>query len=462
VSLRGFRIELGEVEATLCLHPSVNEAVVVAREDRPGDQRLVAYVVAAAAESVAATGVLRAFLQEKLPDYMIPSAFVSMDALPLTANRKVDRRALPAPEKVGQELSENFIAPRNEVELRLTKIWESVLDTRPIGVTNNFFDLGGHSMLALRLFAQIQKIFKKELPIVTLFKAPTIEKLANILAQKQCSYPSSSLVAIQPAGSNRPFFCIHGCGGDILNYYDLAHHLPPEQPFYALRAQGLDAGQAPHTRVEEMVEYYIKEIQTIQPEGPYFLGAGGGGGKIAFEMAQQFMARGQKVAFLALIDTAPPRMNSSDLNPIRYRKSPSWFLRHLVYHVKHRQLSQALKRNFFNRVLKRWRMFHRYIPSQIRRIQRVRDTQMRALWNYKPEVYPGRITYFLREEFSNNPPARIGSWDELADGGLDVRIVPGDRNFGGHGNIFRKPHVRVLAEQLRVCLDKAQAESQEL
>ena len=186
-------------------------------------------------------------------------------------------------------------------------------------------------------------------------------------------------MAIEPGGSNRPFFCIHACGGDILHYYDLAHHLMPEQPIYALRAQGLDNGQALHTMIEEMAEYYIKEIQTIQPEGPYFIGSSGGGGKIAFEMAQQLTAQGQKVALLALIDSALRRLNSSGLNPIRRRKSASWFFSHLVHYIKHRKLSQAVKLNFFNHVLKRWRVFHRFIPSHIRRLQRVRDAQIRAL-----------------------------------------------------------------------------------
>ena len=207
-----------------------------------------------------------------------------------------------------------------------------------------------------------------------------------------------------------------------------------------------------------MAEYYLKEIDTIQPKGPYFLGGGGGGGKIAFEMAQQLTAQGQKVALLALIDSVPPRLNSTGLNPVRYQKSSSWYFRHLVYHIKHRQLSQAVKRNVFNRVLKRWRIFHRYIPSQVHRLQRVRDAQIRAILDYEPEVYPGRMTYFLREEFSNNPQIRTGAWGELAGGGLDIRIIPGDRNMGDHGNIFRKPHVRVLAQQLKACLDKAQAE----
>jgi acyl-coenzyme A synthetase/AMP-(fatty) acid ligase/acyl carrier protein len=178
VKLRGVRIELGEVEATLCLHPSVSEAVVVAREDRPGDMRLVAYVVAAA-ESVPSTGVLRAFLQEKLPDYMIPSAFVFLDALPLTANRKVDRRALPAPDLERSRLETKFVAPRTQVEKVLGKIWSEVLGLEGVGVHDNFFELGGHSLLATRVVSRIRQEFHVDLKLMDFFKMPTIAELTK-------------------------------------------------------------------------------------------------------------------------------------------------------------------------------------------------------------------------------------------------------------------------------------------
>jgi amino acid adenylation domain-containing protein len=181
VKIRGFRIELGEVEATLCLHPSVSEAVVVAREDRPGDKRLVAYVVTAAAESVPSTGVLRAFLQEKLPDYMIPSAFVSMDALPLTANRKVDRRALPAPDGTRLELKEAFVMPRTPVEEIIAGIWSDLLDVIQVGIYDNFFDLGGHSLMATRLISRLREALQLELPLRSLFEAPTVIGLTELI-----------------------------------------------------------------------------------------------------------------------------------------------------------------------------------------------------------------------------------------------------------------------------------------
>jgi amino acid adenylation domain-containing protein/non-ribosomal peptide synthase protein (TIGR01720 family) len=181
VKIRGFRIELGEVEATLCLHPYVSEAVVVAREDRPGDKRLVAYVVATAVMIAPSTGVLRAFLQEKLPDYMIPSAFVPMDAIPLTAIGKVDRRALPAPDVVRPDLQEAFVAPRSPSEELVAGIWSKVLGVERIGVYDSFFELGGHSLLVVQIVSRIREVFEVELPLRSLFETPTIAGLTELI-----------------------------------------------------------------------------------------------------------------------------------------------------------------------------------------------------------------------------------------------------------------------------------------
>jgi acyl carrier protein len=305
VKIRGFRIELGEIEALLGQHPSVREAVVVAREDAPSEKRLVAYVVGHE-EQPTSVGELRSFLKEKLPGYMMPSAFVLLDELPLTPSGKVDRRALPAPEQTRTEQNGAFVAPRDELELRLAEMWEKVLGVQPVGVTDNFFDLGGHSLLAVRLFAQIEKVFGKNLPLATLFQAPTVEQLTPIVREQDSSASWSSLVAVQPEGSKPPFFGVHGALANVLMFRGLAHHLGPDQPVYGLQAQGLDGKHEPHTRVEEMAAHYIAEIRTVQSEGPYYLGGVSFGGLVAFEMAQQLHARGERVALLALFNTDFP------------------------------------------------------------------------------------------------------------------------------------------------------------
>ncbi|HEX2524309.1 MAG TPA: amino acid adenylation domain-containing protein, partial [Terriglobia bacterium] len=301
VKIRGFRIELGEIEAALFQYPAVREAVVVARDDTPEEKRLVAYLVTEQ-ELRPTANDLRSFLKKKLPEYMIPAIFVLLDALPLMPSGKVDRRSLPAPDRARPESENAFVAPRDDLELQLTHIWEDVLGVRPIGVRDNFFELGGHSLLAARLLASIENRLGKKLPLATVFQGATVEHLAAILRQDAKPAPRSSLVAIQPAGSKRPLFLVHPAGGHVFPYVHLARYLGPDQPCYGLQARGLEEGEEPHTRIEDMAADYIKALRTVQPIGPYLLGGWSMGGLVAFEMAQQLHAQGEGVDLLALLD----------------------------------------------------------------------------------------------------------------------------------------------------------------
>ena len=248
---------------------------------------------------------LRTFLKQKLPDYMIPTAFVAVEKLPLTSNGKIDRKALSVP---GQFLAESGLArtivpPRTPLEFGLVRIWEQILGIKIESVRDSFFDLGGHSLLAVRMFAQIEKNFKVRLPLATLYDAPAIEDIARILQTEVVSSGWQSLVPIQPSGSRPPFFCFHGGGGNVLIYRKLSQYLGSDQPFYGLQSQGLD-GSSPLLRtIEEMAALYVKEIRSVQPHGPYFLGGYCLGGSIAYEAAQQLHAAGEEVALLALFDT---------------------------------------------------------------------------------------------------------------------------------------------------------------
>ena len=450
VKIRGYRIETAEVEAALLELDTINRAIVVAREERPGHKRLVAYLIPSKQPAPTVTA-LRSALAKTLPDYMIPSAFVMMDEMPFTATSKVDRMALPEPDTTRPELDVDFIAPRDEMESRLAGIWEEILDIDSIGVRDNFFDLGGHSLLAVQVFDRIKKSFGRKLPLVALLHAPTIEQLAHVLRQKEWSPPVSSLVTLQSHGSKRPLFCVHACNGEVLFYTDLARHLGQDRPFYGLRAQGLEGKQPPHNRIEDMAAHYVREIQTVQPEGPYFLGGGGVGGMIAFEMAQQLLAQNQKIGLLILMDTAPPRPVSSIPVSTGSRKSLGHYVSRSFYYLWNRQLIFVLKSVIQKHRRKIKRMLKPY------NIRRVRDALDMAPWSYVPEVYPGRITYFLsekRERTLGGPEAAIGSWYELAAGGLDEFHVPGD-----HLGMLKEPHVRIVAEHLNACLDEAQMDA---
>ncbi len=306
VKIRGFRIELGEIEAALRQHHAVRETVVLARENAPGEKQLVAYLVAQR-ESQPTAGELRGFLKEKLPDYMMPAVFVPLDALPLMPNGKVDRGALPEPGRTGSEPGRAFVAPRNALELQLTSLWEEVLGVRPIGVTDNFFELGGHSLAAVRLFALIEKRLGKKVPLATVFQGATVEHLANILKQHAKAAPYSSLVAIQPGGNRRPLFLIHPAGGHVFPYVHLANCLGPDQPCYGLQAKGLEEGQEPHTRIEDMAAYYIEaqcgpcrlRVRTSWEDGPWEAWW-------PSRWRSSFMRRVRRTALLALLDTRIP------------------------------------------------------------------------------------------------------------------------------------------------------------
>jgi amino acid adenylation domain-containing protein len=461
VKLRGFRIEPGEIEAVLGQHPAVRQAVVLTREDTPGDTRLVAYVVPQQ-EPPPTSSALRSFLQQKLPGYMVPSAFVLVNALPLTPNGKLDRRALSAPEQTRSQPQDTCMAPQDALELQLTKIWEKVLGITPIGVRENFFELGGHSLLAVRLFAQIKKAFGRQLPLATLFQAPTVEQLAGMLRQEGWSAPWSCLVAIQPGGSKPPFFCIHGSDGHVgLSYYELARHLGSDHPVYGLQALGLDGDTAPLTRFEDMAAHYLTEIRSLQPEGPYFLGGACFGGILALEVAQQLHAQGQQVALLVLFDASPRAYAPSRAATASPVALGVYLTRKLTFHLRElrllapqdrhayvqlrvRYLTMIVKQSLWERLYAYYRRHGSPLPRALRHMQFMQE---KALADYVPQPYAGPILLFASgAQVRWVHDAQLG-WSRLANGGLEVHILP-----CYHENTLREPHVRVVAEHLRAAL----------
>ncbi|MGH7824390.1 MAG: non-ribosomal peptide synthetase [Candidatus Binatia bacterium] len=478
VKMRGFRIELGEIESVLSQHPAVVKSLILIREEAPGDQRLVAYVVAGGQQ--ADESELRSFVKRHLPEYMAPSAFVTIEAFPLTPNGKIDRRALPAPGSERTDLERTYVAPRDVLEIQLATIWEKILGIEPIGIKDNFFDTGGHSLLAVRLLAQIEKLSGKKLPLVTLFQAPTVEQLAKILRQEEWNAPWSSLVPIQPLGSKPPFFCVHAAAGNVLFYRDLARHLGADQPFYGLQAQGLDGDQDPYTRVEEMAGHYIDEIRTVQPEGPYLLGGLSFGGILAYEMAQQLRAQGQKVGLLVLFDTYGPDYPNMSLVRLACDKAKRQTQR--IYKNLRRlmrldpraqaafalQKAEIVKRRTRIRAKKRvlrtkeriltvvCRFYVRMglpLPPSLRYL-RVRDADHEAHSEYRPKPYLGPVTLFRasRQPLGCHPDPKLG-WGGLVNGQMEIHEIPGSHSH----TLIREPQVRIVVEKLKPCLNKAQS-----
>jgi len=438
VKIRGFRVELGEIEAVLATHPGIRDVVVVAIVDSSGDKRLLAYVVPVD-PSETDNRPWRSFLEERLPDYMVPSLFVTVEALPLTPNGKVDRRALekrPVTQPLIPRTSNT--AASDPIQKRLIKIWESVLGIDSIGLQDNFWELGGHSLLAARLTQLIENTFGKRLTLVALIEAPTVEQLALIIKGGDKAPSWSCLVPLQPGTSTKqPFFCIHGVGGNSVGFRDLANFVGADQPFYGVQAQGLD-GQLPClTRVEEMAALYLKEIKNVQPAGPYYLGGFSFGGWIAYEMAQQLQAQGEEVGLIALFDTYPFRLKPVTSSLLSFFRIPTQ--QQLMY-----VLPKTIRKGIRRRIV--WVGLPRAIKNVLRACYE-------AERQYQLRPYSGQVTLFRATEAltpENDPHAR---WRELAKGGVEIQEIEGH-----HADIIVEPQVRITAQKLRACLERAQRE----
>jgi amino acid adenylation domain-containing protein len=397
VKLRGFRIELGEIEALLRQHPAISEAVAIVREDLPGDRRLVAYIIPTDPVIAPTNSELRQFVQQQLPPYSIPSTFVTLGNIPLTPNGKIDLRALPVPTEIDRDSSPNFIAARNELEVKLTEIWERILGVRSISINDNFFELGGHSLLAVRLFREIEQIWDKNLPLATLFQAQTIEKLATLLLQEESSTPTSSLVQIQAGDRRIPLFCVHPVGGNVLEYYKLAQYLGEEQPVYGIQSLGLDGKQLPLTSIEAMAAHYITEMQTIQPHGPYLLAGYSFAGIVIFEIAQQLYHQGEPVALLALFDQTSPTFipgRPSLIESVKIHLHNFLLLdgmERYKYFIDIMIYKYMYKGDFREYMLGQWN--NSLSPAYLN----VFDTNSQASENYQASVYPGKLTLFRPE-----------------------------------------------------------------
>ncbi|MFN2385463.1 MAG: amino acid adenylation domain-containing protein [Thermoanaerobaculia bacterium] len=460
VKIRGQRVEPGEVEAVLSRHPGVTDALVLARAEVSGDSRLVAYVVTQG-DPPPGEAEFRRGLKALLPEAMIPSAFVRLDAMPRLPNGKVDRRALPAPSTQRAALQSEFLRARDDLEERLIAIWEKVLGIAPVGVRDDFFDLGGHSFLAMVLFSEMEKVFGRRLPLAILFQAPTVEGIASILREGSGAAQSwSALVPISPGGFRPPFYCVHAVGGNVLTYADLARRLGPDQPVYGLQAVGLDGLRAPHESLEEMARHYAAEIRRFQPAGPYALGGTSAGGLIAYEVARQLEAAGERVALLALFDTYAPGSirRRPGVSPLRFRlyRIADRFLLHfqnfLAADSRGKAAYIAVKsRRLGNQLRGRWlRSRHASLPPAL---QKVQNSVRVALKNYRPGPYGGKVTLFRANAgprgYDLDPSL---GWNELAARGVEVFDVP-----GRHGALVYEPRVATLAKKLRACLDTAHA-----
>lgn len=454
IKLRGYRIELGEIESVLAENKKIKNSMVVARDINGGDKRLIAYIISQDGKEIHIPE-LKNYLKDRLPVYMIPSDFIFINEIPLTSTGKIDQRSLP--ELVIPRINKNnkYIEPKDSLELQLVKIWEKVLGINHIGIRDNFFELGGHSLLALRVFGYIEKLTGRKLALSTLFSSPTIEELAKILKDKGWTPPWKSLVAVKPGGSKLPFFCVPPGAGTALHFQSLIKYIPNDQPFYVLESLGLDGIEQPHTNVEEMAEFYVKEIQSLQPEGPYLLGGRCFGGRVVYEMAQQLVNLGQKVALLAIFDTWPPYTAPRPVRILEERDLKH-FVTRTFHHLKTGELWTVTKKYSYSKFLKiKWRIQNKleYIFSNKKKrlYKEIMLMHFNAQDKYLAKKYPGKITLIECATFKSEYRE---AWRNLALGGFETYVVP-DTN---HKTIIKEPRLKYFAEKLNFILEKTHNE----
>jgi amino acid adenylation domain-containing protein len=451
VKIRGYRIELGEIESVLVEQPGVAKAIVVAREDQ-GIKRLIGYFTAGAGCQLDPED-LKSGLRQKLPDYMIPAHLIGLERFPMTPNGKIDRLTLPMPDP-GRDRTAEVVPGRDPMEQALIEIWEQELGVKPVGIHDDFFRLGGDSLLAVRVLVRAEAFFGKKLLLATLFQAPTIAQLAATLRDSPAE-AFSCVVPIQTKGTKSPLFLVHGLGGNVMGFHTLAPHLRPIVPLYGIQASGLDGTAPPLDNIEAMAARYVGELRQVQPYGPYHLGGLSGGGIIALEMAHLLKEQGEEIGCLIMLDAyaygVEKLSNASD----RTRRGLAWAARRACIHAGAlAALSFSEKLDYVRRkchTLKRrivWKLragqYKNFLPDVEQlpaRYKAVALAAWTAMHNYTPRPFQGHVLVLRAkgEPFLRNNDPSLG-WREVVRPEPSVRAVPGD-----HLTILHEPNATTVA-----------------
>jgi thioesterase domain-containing protein len=398
--------------------------------------------------------------EQKIWEYQLVEAQAVLNQYPTTPSG-VDSQAPAMPEKL-EARSETQAVPHSEIEAKLVGIWENLLQISPIDVHNDFFDLGGNSLMGVRLMAQIQRVFQQELPLSVLLQKTTPEQLATELLRRRWSDTRSALVGIQTRGTKLPFFCVHPIGGEVFCYADLARELGPNRPFYGLQIPERSRQQEVFQTIEETASQYIAEIQKVQMNGPYLLGGWSMGGVIAFEMAQQLLRQHQKVGVLALFDSYVPTVQhyeasvlvqqfGEDLEGV-FSKKPV---------IDYRQMQDLSPEEQLVKVYRYAKLADILPPDlELRSLLAmfsIYKKNVEALRRYQPQAYMNLLTLFSASSLERDRQAeRISAWQALAQQEVEVHTLPGD-----HYSILKKPNLKHLVEQLNYCLDNVGESSPE-
>lgn len=460
LKIRGFRIEPGEIEAVLERHPAVRTAAVTDREDESGTPRLIAYLVPEDKCETPGPEELRALVAERLPAYMIPSAWVSLDEMPTTPNGKVDLSALPDPRFDRANQAGELVAARTATERELVAIWREMLDVEEIGISDNFFALGGHSLLAVRLFARIEDRLGVRLPLASLFQSATIAELAAMIYRQRESAQTvqwASVVPMRPRGERPPFFFVDDVRGWLIGYQTLVDGFPEDVPVYGLQAPGVDGSRLPIYAMEELAAYYVEQMRGFQPHGPYYFGGFCFSGVVAYEMARQLTEQGQDVGIVALIDAlprgtrTPPRSEVRRIKLAEFRDGDTkrrvrWLgerlgglnykLTHGLYFRSGYRVLDVLSKTGLPVPRRPWNLVH--------------VAGSRAAKTYWPPPSEVRIEYF-------RPQTAVGEeitpWDDIALGGVVLHQVIGPDM--SHATITKEEGAPTLLAHLAPALRNA-------
>lgn len=458
VKVRGYRIELEEIEHVLAAHDSVKDAAVIAWDDQENEPRLVAYYVPLPG-CTPADADLRKHLRRTLPEYMCPSLFIRLQSFPLTPNGKLDRKAFPCPEFSGTEVSPRRVSAQSALESEITEIWETMLN-RPVGLDDDFFELGGYSLLAARMFVLIEKKLGVKLPLALLLQCPTVRSLATKIEQKTRPAYSTSLVPIRARGTKPALFLVHGAEGNVLLYKNLAECLGADQPVYGLQSSGLDGGEVSEGTIESIATKYLEEIRSVQPRGPYYLGGYCLGGTIALEIAQQLRRRGESVALLAMIET----YNIKSVPPVSWPLALIQKIQNIYFHGRNILLSGGDLAFLLEKLKVEISRFKVHLDILCTRIGgrfrqrsgpsylhlRIRDANHRMQLAYDPTPYDGRIALFRSATCFAGFNDPYYGWKPFAMLGISVVEL---QNYP-HGSL-NHPFVKAVAGALKNEIDEA-------
>lgn len=459
--VRGQRVEVAEVEAVLGRVPGLGQAMAMVREDRPGEARLVAYLVADRGFRPS-NRELRETLGRDLPEWMIPTAFVYLDALPLTDHGKVDRRALPAPVPTLPEVRLVHRAPRDALEVAVVEAWQEVLELASVGMTDDFFDLGGDSLRAGRVCARLAQLLRRPVSPASLAAHPTPEALASALRQWGDESQPEWVMPLQQCGGRAPVFFVHDHHGSVLTYLALARRLGADQPSFGVQAALTPESLSRVKSLESLASACVDEVRRVRPSGPYRLAGSCFGGVLAFEMARQFVERGDPVDLLALFQVSPfdfPNLVSPTAVQLdRLHRERGRLASNLAYHrLRLRVLPRGERWNYLRaRVSSLGPYLRQYtgarrrrrIPAEASGEPPVAAPLRRLFGEYRARPFSGKVTLCL-----SRPDARLYSdraaadWEGMSTTGIDLRWseVPGSL-------LLQEPHVEILARHLRAAL----------